>query len=322
MRAILTKTVAIIQLTRIALVLTAVSNIWLVVLWARIVEGRTTADHLLLWEHLGLAAGVAIGLYVFGMVGNDVFDARRDRVFAPHRPIPAKRIRAQSATALAMVALLLAILCAVGLGVTHTLFCLAAAGLIVFYNAAAKFMPGVGILTLGLIRAAHMLVGEPTILFCWPVWLVMTHVIVITALAHRLEHKRPYLSKPELWGLSAGWVFWSLAIIGWMAQRDGLTVYHKPWVWAGPIIAGLAFLGIIALLTRRPADERAAGRTLMRLGLTWLIIFDGSWFLSAGLWQASILFAALLLLTWIAVQAARALQRITEREMYRSDREA
>lgn len=319
MRSILRQSLAFIQLTRLALALTAVSNIWLVVLLARLVEARPAAPHLALWEHLGLAAGVGVGLYLFGMVGNDVFDARRDQVFAPHRPIPAKRVRLASATALALVALLLAILCSVGLGVTHTLFCLACAGLIVFYNAAAKFMPAVGILTLGLIRASHMLIGDPHLLFCWPVWLVMTHIIVIAALAHRLEHKRPYLSRPELWGLSAGWAFWSLALILWMAERDGLTLHH-PWVWLGPVAAGLIFLGIITFITRPPLDERAAGRSVMRLGLIWLIVFDGSWLLSAGFWRESLLFAGLLLITLAAVHATRALQAVAEQEVYRSDR--
>lgn len=320
MRAILLKILAYVELTRIGLVLTAVSNIWLVVLWARHVQIGGSSIDLPLWEHLGLTAGVAIGLYLFGMVGNDVFDARRDGIFASHRPLPSKRIRITTATSLAITALLLAILCSVGLGVPSTLFCLASAGLVVFYNSAAKFMPAVGLLTLGLIRASHMLIGDPKLVFCWPVWLVMTHVIVISAVAHRLEHKRPYLSKPELWGLSAGWTFWSLALILWMSQRDGLTLYHMPWVWGPPVGVGLVFLVVVIAIAGKPTDERAAGRAVIRLGLTWLILFDGSWLLGAQRWIEATVFGVLLILTLGMVHGTRTLQAFVSREVYRSDR--
>ncbi len=314
--------VPLLQLTRLAMVFTAVGDIWLVVLWARLIEGRAD-PHWQLGQTLGLTAGVAIGMYVFGMVLNDVMDARRDRLFAPERPIPSRRITITTALAIALSGLLLGLLCAVALGEVNTLLCLLCAGLIVFYNAAGKHLPAIGLIALGLVRAAHMLIGEPTLAFCWPVWLVFTHVVTISALAYRLERKRPVLIAHEAWAIALGWAFWTLAMVFWMAQRGGLTPrsVSAPWVWLGPVAAGLTFLAILYVMIQRSGPTQATGKAVMRWGLGWLIVYDGSWFASIGRWREAGVFVALAAATVICVQVIRSLESDRHPgELFLSDR--
>jgi len=313
--------VPLLQLTRLAMVFTALSNIWLVVLWSHQVE-RAGRGRWQLWEALGLTAGVAIGMYVFGMVLNDVMDARRDRLFAPQRPIPSRRITMTSSLAVALTGLLLALLCALALGVSNTLLCLLCAGLVVFYNAAGKYLPAIGLISLGLVRAAHMLIGDPGLEFCWPVWLTFTHVVTISAIAYRLERKRPILIAHEVWAIAIGWAFWTLAMVFWMAQRDGLTPSGgATWVWVGPIAAGVLFLGVMFFLIQHLGPTPEAGRAIMRWGLAWLIVYDGAWFASLGYWREAAIFAALLLATLAGVQLIRRIQNEPHpSRLYVSDR--
>ncbi len=289
---------ALIQVTRLALVAAGVSNVWLIVLLSKAPEvGEPTTAALETMPTalaLLLAAGMTIGLHVFGTTLNDVLDARHDRMFDPHRPIPAGQFSSGRAVVLSMAALLVAIVCAVPFGPTATVVCLICAAGVLFYDTVGKHFPAAGVVTLGLVRAGQMFVPNPDIAFCWPMWLAMTHIMGISAAAYVLEQKRPKLAGLELWGLIAGWAFWSLGLIGWMIYRHGLVVHDAPSAWLGPI----AMVGLFALLAgwRLPKVPRGrdAGRLLMRLGWLWLIAYDAAWLGGVGRWGSAAAVAMLL----------------------------
>src|SRR6185437_9790498 len=103
---------ALLQLTRAALAFTAIADAWAVLLL------RTDGE--LPPRHIGLTIGkmlvmafASFGLYAFGMTLNDLLDARRDRIFAPRRPIPSGRIGPRSAIIVALVLLMMALLASV-----------------------------------------------------------------------------------------------------------------------------------------------------------------------------------------------------------------
>lgn len=320
MRKGLTTLVSVLQLTRLALVWTAISNIWLIVLWSRWIEHRADSPWRL-WEQLGLSAGVAIGIYVFGMTLNDVLDVRRDRLFAPDRPIPSRRLSVTNAVIIALMALLLAMLCSLALGTLNALLCLGCATLIVFYNAAGKYLPALGLMTLGLIRAAHMMIADPQIVTLWPVWVTMTHVTFLSVLCYRLERKRPPMGGQEIWAVLGQWAFVTLVMIAWMAQRDGLSIDGATGLWHGPAVAGVAFALIALRILRTTPDSVQAGKMLMRWGLCWLIVYDLSWFMNIELWPAMALLGGLCLLTIISIYATRTLAVMAHQEnVYESDR--
>lgn len=307
--------VACLQLTRIGLALTAVSNIWLVALLSRALPAghpaAGPAHDLPLWRYLLLTGGAAVGMYVFGMTLNDVMDLRRDRLFAPDKPLPSRRVRPAAATALAIGALLLAIAASLPLGNRSAALCIITAGLVLFYNGPAKRLSGLGVLTLGLIRVGNMLVANPAFPFAWPIWLTMTHIVGLSALCHRLEGKRPTLTGGHVWLVTLGWAFFSLVTLEWLS-RSGTAEARIGRMWVGPTALALAFVAVAAWTCLRLRTPQRAGMTLMKQGLIWLIAYDAAWLAGAGLWKESLLVASLLPATWLLIGALRVLKLLAQ----------
>src|SRR4051794_12268925 len=85
---------SVLQLTRMALVFTAISNslceLLLLAKWLG-GPGRALAPYVEPIRVLTIAL-MSIGMYGFGMSLNDIIDRRRDRQIAAHRPLPSGRI--------------------------------------------------------------------------------------------------------------------------------------------------------------------------------------------------------------------------------------
>lgn len=291
---------------------TAISNIWTMALLTRALPepaGRTPVEgDLPLWAVLLCTAVAAAGLYTFGMSLNDVMDARRDRTFAPDRPIPAGLISMAAAVGLAVGALLLAIAASVPLGPASTLMCVLCATMILFYDTLGKHFAGVGILTLGLVRTLNMLIACPAPGYDWPIWLTMTHVIALSAICHRMEGKRPQIEAWGGWTITAGWVFLSVAMMRWMGHHHTMSVPDHPWLAIGPALAVLLFVILGVAIVKRAPTARAAGGKLMKYGLLWLIVYDTAWLLSAELWRQAALVGSLLPLAMLSMSMMRYLK--------------
>lgn len=311
----------LVQLGRIELIFSVISNTWLMILLARKIETSRgvgpamTVGSLAL--ALGLGAAVATGLAIYGLALNDAFDARHDRAFSPERPIPAGAISLTTVIVLGVLGLLGAVLATAFLGLGSTVLCVIAAIAILFYNITGKFFPAVGIMLLGLIRALNMFIPYPWVEFAWPIWLTMTHVMICAVVVHVLEGKRPRLHGPDWWGLCAGWTFWTLTLVTWMSWRNqgapGL-VQGRPGLWLGPLIAA----GLFALVSwynlrakMRPLRaRRAAAGAFLRLSMLWLILYDAVWLLSAGFYGPGCLLLLLFTVAWSLVQFVAALTHL------------
>ncbi len=317
MIAWLQKLAHVLQLTRVERVLAAVSNSWLIVFLAYAVEPNdlTNAvfDWMPLWLALLLAALVSAGLSAHGLALNDLLDARHDLTFRPKRPIAAGRIGRPAAVVAAVGSLLVALSAAVVLGTGSALLGLVIAAAILFYNTAARFLPAVGIMLVGLIHLLNMFVPNPELGFAWPIWLTLTHVTACHAIGYMIEGKRPQLQSSDWWGLCAGWAFWTLALVGWMLWRQSLFVHGRQAMWLGPIIVAPLFVIVAWWLltggskspssaigrrlhrTTRLRSRRSAGTTFTRLAMLWLIVYDASWLLAGGLlWQGLVLISLLI----------------------------
>ncbi len=298
----------VLQLSRIALVFTAISNIWVMVILADAFGG--SMEHgLSLTGMLAVTMGVAGGLYVFGMVLNDILGARHDKTFAPKRPLPSGRVSMSLAVSLAGTAGLLALGASVGLGGHSVFLCFVCLALIILYDGFGKFVPAMGLLLLGLIRATNMMIAAPSFSFWWPIWLTLTHVIAVSAICHRLEDKRPRLSAAGIWVLVIAWVMMTLYVLGWMGRREGIFIEGKGWIGILPALAVIGYVWLTISIVKREGMTAKAGGLMMKWALLWLIVYDASWLMGAGLWEESVLMAGLFGLALGSMTLIRAMSR-------------
>src|SRR4051794_16587127 len=104
----------ILQLARMALVFTAISNSLCTLMLATHAryggaEGGPLLSHLSRQQVLAVVL-ISTGLYGFGMSLNDIIDRRRDQQIAAHRPLPSGRIGVRTAHLICTMLLLFALL--------------------------------------------------------------------------------------------------------------------------------------------------------------------------------------------------------------------
>jgi hypothetical protein len=274
----------VLQLTRMALVFTAIADglcTLLLAARARAAPGGDIADHISAGQ-VFWAAAVSAGLYGFGMSLNDIIDRRRDAQIAATRPLPSGRIGVTTAHLVCGALLLLALaggtFYSLGRGSWMSLVLVLWTALLVwFYDLAGKYLVAPGLITLGLIRFFHALVPAPYVPLLWHPLLLLNHVTILSAVAYHWEEKRPPLTRGHWLAVFGGLVALNAAAIGFIASR------HEGWppppLRAGPellapLAAVLAFVALAFVVRRRSATSREAGQKLMLYGLLWLIVYD------------------------------------------------
>ncbi|MCC6581585.1 MAG: hypothetical protein IT440_14220 [Phycisphaeraceae bacterium] len=315
-----------VHLVRPELAFSAVSNAWLVT--ALGMPGRVLPAGEALppsaWEmalHWPLAAAIALGLTLYGIYLNDLLDIRHDRAFRPQRPLPSGWISSRGATMTATLGLVLALGAASFVGRLSSAACVLTALAILFYNATGKYLPAVGLVSLGLIRALMMLTLAPDLIYTWPVCLVLSHVIFCSTLAYGIEGKRPRLHGGDAAQVFIGWAFWMLLLVGGMVWRDGLALPGHSQVGILPMLAVTLFVvGSWRILGPRLTDLRArralAGR-YHHYAMAWLIVYDIAWLIGMGRWGQAMAHGVLLLLALGAAPLATAMARHAEPLSYR-----
>lgn len=271
----------LLQLTRMALVFTAISNGLAALLLRAELAGLEPA-WLDPWLIVATVA-IAVGLYGFGMALNDIIDRRRDRQIARSRPLPSGRIGVGAAMLVATLLLALALLGGmvfrerVDDGMVSLLLVILTAALITAYDYTGKYLVWLGLLMLGLIRFFHTAIPAPELPVVWhPLWL-MNHVTIISAIAYRWEAKRPPLSRSQAWTLAAGLVLLNAALIVAFFLRRGESFAESLRLSPAlipPVLAAGFFAVVGYLIKQRANDRRAAGKALILYGLLWLIVYD------------------------------------------------
>ncbi len=275
-----------VQLTRLTIAFGAVSDLWFIILLTR---SDSEYNYLPVFDMplavaLFVGAVVAIGLFAYGASLNDVLDVRHDAAFSPDRPIPAGHIRPAQAVVVGVGSLIVAVLGAASMGMWAVCLTLVTAAGLLFYNAAAKFIPAVGVLTIGLIHAAHMLIPNYQVTFLLPVWLVMTHAMAIATAVHILEDKRPRFRRRSVVVMIVGWMAWSLVILGLGMLPEG-GIWPDGTHWAGitaPLLMVIAFL-VVAWWKVSVVPGKVAAEKLRRYGAMWQSLFGAAWLLGLGL---------------------------------------
>jgi hypothetical protein len=314
LRAFSQRLLTLLQLTRMALVFTAIADGWCGLMLAAqrraAVEGGSWADYVS--PGLALAvAGVSVGLYGFGMSLNDIIDRRRDQAIAAHRPIPSGRVRVVTAHlicfALALLALLAGYWYATAAELPKSFMLVVGTGmLIAFYDLAGKYLVAPGLLTLGLIRFFHALVPAPGVPLLWHPLLLLNHVAALSAVAYHWEEKRPPLTRFHWWFVFGGLAVIdasAVAVIAW--KRGAAGLWPSPLLLV-PLAAALSYALIAWRLRRTGPTGRDAGQRAMLYGLLWLIVYDACFVaVYVRSWLATLVILLLLPVAYGSVQLMR-----------------
>lgn len=295
----------VLQLTRMALVFTAVSNGLCALALSLGPGARPDA-----WVAVAVVV-TATGLYGLGMSLNDIIDHRRDRSLAPQRPLPSGRLGVRGAHLVAGSMAAAALSGGVALaawtprGAESLALLLLTGSMVLAYDFAARWFVTFGLLTLGAIRFSHALIAAPEMPLLWHPLLLMNHVVVVSAVAHRVLDKRPPFSRRQVACVVAGLACMNAAAIAGTLWRRGEAAWQGALAIDGrllaPIGAAAGFVLLVGLL--RAAGLRAQG--LITASVLWLIVYDAAF---AGAYVGAAASAALLALlpaTGAAVIASR-----------------
>lgn len=316
---------SLLQLTRMALVFTAVADaLAALLMYFRAVRGPDVPWWEMDYRQVVATVLVSVGLYGFGMSLNDIIDRRRDARLAAHRPLPSGRVGVVTAHVVAGLLVLAALCGGAGLMLLRTggwmsfVLVVWTALLITFYDAAGKYLVWPGLLTLGLVRFFHAAIPAPQLPNVWHPLLLLNHVAILSAVAYQWEGKRPALTRRHWVGVICGLVAVNLLVVGrtwfgrWMDAPDR-PLTEMLWITPGLILPGVGvvvFLMLAWRIGRRHAERRHAGQALMLLGLLWLIVYDALFVAGYVSYLAGAALFLLFPIAWFSVRLMRAWGRI------------
>ncbi|MEM1330233.1 MAG: UbiA family prenyltransferase [Planctomycetota bacterium] len=307
------------RLTRVGTAFAAIGNAWFAVLWSRSAYPGERAGAEMLDKPLALLllyAGLsAIGLVAYGAVLNDLFDLKRDRTTRPDRPLASGEVSVEQAVVLVAVTLLISILGAALLGTLPVLITLGLAAALLVLSAAAKFVPAIGPVLLGVVFAGQMLVPNPQLVFLWPVWMVMTQALFSALLFHGLGRRVPKISSRAVWSAVLGWGVLSAGLYALGNSRVGpdssLAGFWVNWVpltaAIGPALLVFAFLLVLWRKVAGAKSRPRAAEKAWRYGSQWLILYHVAWCAGAGWYGAA---AVLALLGVVAILGTSVLREL------------
>ena len=319
----------LLQLTRMALVFTAIADSAAEILLRAAKAGADAIPHRSYLDFLDLKCMAAmaitsVGLYGFGMSLNDIIDRRRDSRLAADRPLPSGRVRLVTAHTICAGLALMAI-CG-GAAYAHwteptgmmSLMLMAVTGMVItFYDFAGKYLVALGLLSLGVIRLLHATVAAPQLPVVWHPLLLLDHVALLSAVGYHWEQKRPPLEATHWWTVIGGLLGINLLIIvgiGWKLGDETLAGLPKALDMRTalllPAAAIVVFIAIAYVIRKRNPVSREAGQKLMLYGLLWLIVYDAAFVAGYVSWAAGLALLTLLPIAWWSVKFMRAWSRL------------
>ena len=282
------KMIATLKLTRFSIAIGAIADIWLVLFITKNNSAYvgTPIYGIPWWSAMVGTAVVALGVCGYAASLNDTIDARHDATFHPSRPIPSGWVPIAQAVVLMVCSLLIALLAASFLGDWPVRIGLLTAAAILFYNIVGKHVPAVGLVSVGLIYASHMLIANIELTFTLPVWLIMTHAMVCAIAIYNLENKRPKISSRGWLGIVLGWIFWSIVLLSGPLARNGSLLpegmHFTQLLW--PLFAVALFAVTIRWKLQKSKTSYLAAEKVRRYGSLWECLYATAWLLALQLY--------------------------------------
>ena len=236
---------AYLQLVRLPTVFTAMADIFL--------GFALTHDGWQPWPKFAGLLTASAGLYLAGMVFNDVFDVSQDRQERPNRPIPSGRVSRRSAAALGLILMASGIIAAATVSVWSMVVAVGLVPAILGYDAILKRTP-LGPLGMGLCRFLNVMLGASDLtadtgqpLWASPQFLCAiglgTYIVGVTWFA-RTEAKES--SRNQLVGATLV-LLTGIGVLAWL-------VHSRPGGTANPLIDQLMLGMFAANLSLRAAQ--------------------------------------------------------------------
>ena len=227
-------------------------------------------------------------LYAGGVVLNDVFDARLDQIERPERPIPSGLIGLKEASLFGFFLLLAGVVLALWVNLLSGQIALALAGSILFYDAVAKKVPGLGPVVMGLCRSLNLWMGISLLAFEVPwryLWIPLVYIFAITTVS-RSEVRGG--GRPQLI-LAA--ILYAIVIfgVGILVGTDTGRIWH--FIPYALIFAIMVFRPLLRAL-REPAPVHI--RKAVKFGVIGIIALDAAWAAAYVHWALGLLVLALL----------------------------
>ncbi len=284
--------IAALKFTRFSVAIGAIADIWLVLFITKSESAYvgTSVYGLPWWSAMFATAVVAVGMCGFAAALNDTIDARHDATFHPTRPIPSGWVPIAQAVVLMVCSLLIALLAASFLGAWPVRMGLLTAAAILFYNIVGKHVPAVGLVSVGLIYASHMLIPNIELTFTLPIWLVMTHAMICAIAMYYLEGKRPKISFRGWVGIVLGWIFWSIVLLSGPFAKygtllpEGVEVTSLLW----PLAAVAMFAVTIRWKVSNAKTLQLAAEKIRRYGALWECVYATSWLMTLQLYAPAL----------------------------------
>lgn len=299
---------AVFQIMRVALAFTAVADVW-TLMFLRIPGQSAIKDPV---AEFALAAFASFFLYTFGMALNDLLDSRRDRLFAPWRPIPSGRLSVPAVIVLSLVLMLLGLFSATLLSWFEPLhfpvalmLAMTVCLMIVFYNATGKYLGYIGFIALGLIRGVNCLIGRPNAGFLILSLFLFTHIAVGTAISYRLESKRPRLRITGVWKLLGSVALIDAMAVLIMLLRGSITRGVLIDALGPAVVAVIYFSWVVRQIFNHHEAPRKRGERIMLVGLFTLFAYDASLLAANGAFRGMAVILFLAVLSFIAFWVMR-----------------
>lgn len=255
----------------------------------------------------GLLILASCGLYLAGMVLNDIFDRAVDARERPQRPIPSGRVPLAHAIRLAVVLLVIGNVAALCAGMTSGIIAILLTGCILGYDGGLKNTV-IGPLVMGSCRFFNILLGASAIggltdVFTTPQLPVAAGMGIYIAGVTIFSRQEAQTSARWKLALGAGVINLGLAILLGFMLNFRSVLGHTATVAIAAVISVIDGRVFGAILTPSPARVQATVKTLLMslVTLNAIIIFHATGAPALAIGVMALLLPAMYLGRWMTI---------------------
>ncbi|WP_202111248.1 UbiA-like protein EboC [Sphingobacteruim zhuxiongii] len=261
------------QLIRPSNVLTAISDVLagLAIACLFMIQGLPS------WMDIVNIVVSSMLLYTGGIVFNDVFDAKLDRIERPERPIPSGRIAISSASIFGIVSFVIACWLAMQVNMTCLYVALAIVVMCILYNGIAKHHFILGPIAMGMCRGLNLLLGFAVIPASLTHWYIALVPVIYIASVTNISRGEVYGNNKTALQVSLGLYLLVILILSYFAWQSG---HLYAFIFIGGFVLMISQPLFKALKTLEPMDIRKA----VKFGVLALILMNASWIALSGFW--------------------------------------